>query len=76
MNEFDIDKKQLRRAFNRAASTYDSAAVLQHEVCRRMLERLDFIKMQPAQVLDAGSGTGWGTRQLAQRYPAAHMLSL
>jgi len=76
MNEFDIDKKQLRRAFNRAASTYDSAAVLQHEVCRRMLERLDFIKMQPAQVLDAGSGTGWGTRQLAQRYPAAHMLPL
>jgi len=76
MNEFEIDKKQMRRAFNRAATTYDSAAVLQHEVCRRMLERLDFIKLQPQQVLDAGSGTGWGTRQLAQRYPAAHMLSL
>ncbi len=76
MNEFDIDKKQMRRAFNRAASTYDSAAVLQQEVCRRMLERLDYINLQPVRVLDAGSGTGWGTRQLAQRYPAAHLLSL
>jgi malonyl-CoA O-methyltransferase len=41
-----------------------------------MLERLDFIKQQPARVLDAGSGTGWGTRQLITRYPAAQMVAL
>ncbi|MBI5436767.1 MAG: malonyl-ACP O-methyltransferase BioC [Nitrosomonadales bacterium] len=76
MNEFLIDKLQVRRAFSRAARGYDAAAVLQREVCQRMLERLDFIKLQPARVLDAGSGTGWGTRQLAQRYPAAQVVAL
>jgi malonyl-CoA O-methyltransferase len=76
MNEFLIDKKQVRRAFSRAAPDYDAAAVLQREVCKRMLERLDYIKIQPARILDAGCGTGWGSRQLAQRYPAVKVLAL
>ncbi len=71
MDEFLIDKKQVRLAFSRAAQGYEATAVLQREVCQRMLERLDYFKMQPARVLDAGSGTGWGTRQLARRYPSA-----
>ena len=76
MDEFAIDKKQMRRAFDRAAAGYDSAAVLQREVCSRMLERLEYIKLQPERILDAGSGTGWGTRRLAQRYPSAQMIAL
>ncbi len=76
MNDFLIDKRRMRRAFNRAAADYDAAAVLQREVCARMLERLDYIKLQPARILDAGSGTGWGTRQLAEKYPAAQIASL
>ena len=76
MNEFEIDKKQVRRAFSRAASGYDAAAVLQREVCSRMLEKLDYIKLKPARLLDAGSGTGWGTRQLGERYPAAEIVAL
>lgn len=76
MNEFEIDKKMMRRAFSRAAGTYDEAAVLQREVCARMLERLEYIKLQPTRMLDAGSGTGWGGRQLAKKYPAAQMISL
>ena len=76
MNEFEIDKKQVRRAFSRAAPEYDAAAVLQREVCQRMLERLDYIKFQPDRILDAGSGTGWGTRQLAERNPATQVVAL
>ena len=76
MNEFEIDKKQVRRAFSKAAPDYDATAVMQREVCARMLERLDYIKLQPARILDAGSGTGRGTRQLAQRYPASQMIAL
>ena len=76
MNDFLIDKQRMRRAFSRAAADYDAAAVLQREVCARMLERLAYIKLQPARILDAGSGTGWGTRQLAEKYPAAQIASL
>jgi malonyl-CoA O-methyltransferase len=76
MNGFVIDKKQMRHAFNRAAAGYDAAAVLQREVCTRMLERLEYIKLQPSRILDAGSGTGWGARRLAQRYPAAQLIEL
>lgn len=76
MNEFEIDKKQVRRAFSRAAQDYDAAAVLQREVCMRMLERLDCIRQQPSRILDVGSGTGWGTRQLGERYPKADVTAL
>lgn len=76
MNEFEIDKRQVRRAFSRAARDYDAAAVLQREVCVRMLEKLDIVKLQPARVLDVGSGTGWGTRQLGGRYPKAEVTAL
>ena len=76
MNEFEIDKRRVRRAFSRAAESYDAAAVLQREVCSRMLERLDYVKLQPSRVLDVGSGTGWGARQLAQRYPSAQLVAL
>jgi len=76
MNEFDIDKRAVRRAFSRAALQYDAAAVMQREVCKRMLQRLDYIKQKPLSVLDVGSGTGWGTRQLGERYPAAQIVAL
>ncbi len=76
MNEFEIDKKALRRAFSRSASTYDATAVLQREVCTRMLERLDYVKLKPARILDAGCGTGWGGRQLAEKYPDAQVIAL
>lgn len=76
MNEFEIDKRALRRAFSRAATQYDAAAVMQREVCKRMLERLDYIKQKPATILDVGCGTGWGTRQLGERYPVAQVVAL
>jgi malonyl-CoA O-methyltransferase len=74
--EFLIDKPAVRRAFDRAASTYDAAAVLQHEVCRRSLERLDFIRHVPRRILDAGSGTGNAWTGLAQRYAQAQIIAL
>lgn len=76
MNEFEIDKREVRRAFSKAADSYDAAAVLQHEVCQRMLEKLDLMRMQPQRLLDVGSGTGRGTRLLAQRYPEAQVTAL
>lgn len=71
-----IDKGQMRRAFGRAASSYDAAAFLQREVGQRLLERLGLVKLAPNVVLDAGCGTGCGSRALAQRYPEARVLGL
>lgn len=71
-----FDKRLLRRSFERAAQSYDAAAVLQHEVCRRMDERLDLIKHLPATVLDAGSGTGNALARLRERYPRARVIAL
>ena len=74
--EFTLDKRLLRRAFEKAAAGYDAAAVLQHEVCRRMLARLDYIKLEPAAILDAGSGTGNVIAALRARYPRATLVAL
>ncbi len=74
--EFALDKRLLRRSFEKAAAGYDAAAALQHEVCRRMLARLDYIKHEPAAVLDAGSGTGNAIAALRARYPRATLCAL
>ena len=71
-----IDKHQLRRAFERAAQTYDSVAILQNEVGERLLARLDVIKLKPKRVLDAGAGTGQTTKRLLRRYPHAKVFAL
>ena len=71
-----LDKRLLRRSFERAAASYDAAAVLQQEVCRRMLSRLDYIKHEPQAILDAGSGTGNVVAALGARYPQATLYAL
>jgi malonyl-CoA O-methyltransferase len=74
--EATLDKRAVRRAFDKAAAGYDAAAVLQHEVCARMLERLDYVKHRPAAILDAGSGTGNAVPALLERYPGATLVAL
>jgi malonyl-CoA O-methyltransferase len=73
---FAIDKRLARRSFERAAATYDAAAVLQNEVCQRMLARLDYIKTNPELILDAGCGTGNAVSALLARYPRARVVAL
>ncbi len=48
----------VRRAFDRAARTYDAAAVLHAEVGENLLQRLQLVTLVPDVVLDAGAGTG------------------
>ena len=74
--DYVADKRLVRRAFDRAAQSYDSAAVLQREVGERMLSRLDYVKISPKTILDAGSGTGKGRRDLGRIYPDAAIVEL
>jgi malonyl-CoA O-methyltransferase len=71
-----LDKKTTRLHFERAADTYDASAVLQREIAKRLSERLDYIKQQPATVLDVGSGTGFITKDMLKRYPKANVIAL
>lgn len=71
-----IDKRAVRRSFERAAESYDAAAVLQHEICARMLERLALVKHTPRALLDAGSGTGNAIPALLTRYAGVPLVTL
>ena len=71
-----IDKRQARRAFERAAGRYDAVAVLQREIGQRMLERLELVRLAPQAVLDLGAGTGVATAALARRYRGARIIAL
>lgn len=71
-----LDRSQVRRAFDRASSHYDGAAVLQGRVRAELLARLDLVKLQPAVVLDLGAGTGRASRELRNRYRRALVVAL
>jgi len=70
-----LDKRAVRLEHRRAAATYDGAAVLQREVRGRMLERLDYVKIEPTALLDAGCGTGEALPLLRARYPGARAVA-
>ncbi len=72
----NIDKRQARQAFSRAAEHYDEVAVLQREIGRRLLERLDLMLIEPKVVLDIGCGTGVATMDLARRYRKAQVIAM
>jgi len=69
-------KQQVRDSFNKAAETYDAFAIVQREVCKRLLERLDYIKIEPKMILDIGAGTGQGNQGLARCYPDAQIIAM
>jgi malonyl-CoA O-methyltransferase len=71
-----IDKGAVRRSFERAAGGYDGAAVLQREMADRMLERLGYVRLDPALILDLGAGTGYAIEGLQKRFCKARVLAL
>jgi malonyl-CoA O-methyltransferase len=73
---YALEPGRVRRAFDRAAKTYDAAAVLHAEVGENLLQRLHLVTLVPRVVLDAGAGTGLGSRALKRRYPKAQVLAL
>jgi len=76
MDQYWIDKARVKASFDRAATSYDAAAVLQREVRERMLSRLELVKLAPQAILDAGCGTGHASQALAQRFTKSRIVSL
>ena len=70
------DPRRLREIFDRRAATFDDVAFLPREIAQRMRERLDYIKVAPARVLDAGCGTGADLPGLRERFADASVLGV
>jgi len=71
-----LDRIAVRRRFARAARSYADASRLEAEIGARMLERLDYVKLAPQRVLDAGCGPAREADALAARYPGAAIVLL
>ncbi len=69
-------KEKVRRSFDSAAHTYDSVATLQEEVARRMMNNLEFFKVNPEKILDLGSGTGLARKLFAEKFPGAETFEI
>jgi malonyl-CoA O-methyltransferase len=72
----ELDPRAARRRFERAAPTYGEASRLEAEIGARMLERLDYLKIAPRRILDAGSGPSREAGALKSRYPRAELIAL
>ena len=75
-DEYFLDPRLVRRAFDRSAATFDAAAGVHAEIRSRLLERLDVVRLAPEAILDLGAGTGHGSRALQRRYPRARVVAL
>jgi len=69
-------KREVRQSFGASATTYDEHAFLQREIGDRLFERLQYIKLIPERVLDIGSGTGYATQKLRERFPESSLIAL
>lgn len=71
-----LDARALRLQFDRRAAGFERADFLLREVERRALERLDYVRINPSDLLDVGCGLGHGAAALAARYPQAAVLAV
>ena len=71
-----FDQARVRHAFDKAAERYEEFAVLQNEVCKRLLEKLDVVKITPQFILDAGTGPGVAIPSLFKKYKKAQVVAL
>lgn len=72
-------RRALRRNFNRAAATFDGAAIIHDELRRRLLERLTPLRPPPSgvrTVVDLGAATGRLARELQILFPDSRVLAV
>lgn len=71
-----VDRNQVRRSFARVAARYGEGDFFAREIDRRMQERLDYVRIAPARVVDLGCSRGASLPALGRRYPEALALGI
>ena len=66
----------VRRQFDRRAARFARHEFIVREVGRRLIERLQFIRIEPQRVVDVGCGAGGARKALLERYPRADWLGV
>jgi len=59
------------RQFDRRAARFAQHEFIVREVGRRLIERLQFIRIDPRRIVDVGCGAGGTRRSLLERFPRA-----
>lgn len=70
-----LDLDQLPRRLAKTAQTYAQHAVMQREICERLVGRLDYIKCQPTTILDMSLHPSQSEAALRQRFPKAQYIA-
>jgi malonyl-CoA O-methyltransferase len=70
------ERKAARRQFRRAAARFGQAAFVHDEARSRLVDRLNYLAIEPACIVDLGSGPGAALSTLSARYPAARVIAL
>lgn len=76
MNSIALDKRQIERQFERAASSYNKAAELQQDIILELLSAVGEFVGTTNKIADLGCGTGLGLVELERRFPSAQLLGV
>ena len=55
---------------------YDENSLIQQEVANRLVDRIKYLKFEPLNILDIGSGTGYLAKKLQLCFPKAKFCCL
>ncbi|PRC93703.1 methyltransferase domain-containing protein [Solimicrobium silvestre] len=75
MQSAPIDLNRVRQLFSQPAAL-QAADFINREIAARMLERLQLVRLDPAQVVDAGCGRGAEVGVLQNNYPNAQIIGI
>jgi malonyl-CoA O-methyltransferase len=69
-------RKDLRRRLDKAAASFDDADYVHRRCFEALIERMAPLVIEPTSILDLGSATGTGSRELGRRFRRARVVSV